>query len=649
MAITINVYPYDSPRIIEIPDTITDITVQEVVDAVRAWEDSEVGMRFDYLIDAAGKENLGGNVKVGITATLQNAQIAFEDRAGPTFVQCSISGGNLVAIDDVGDDLNPVAVTDYTQVVRTSSSSATLQELGSIQYSSFGGGVTLDTTSPYSGTTFPVGTPQEPVNNLTDAVSIATERGFATIFVIGDATIDSSGDYDGMIFVGESITKTELTISSGASVVGCEFFEATVTGTLDGNAKLKNCKIGTLNYIYGVIEQCLLVSGTITLGGSNPAHFLDCWSGVAGTSTPIIDLGGSGQELSIRNYNGGIELQNKSGSESVSIDLNVGRVVLDSTVTAGTIVIRGVGTLENYGTATVNFSSLISGEKFKDLQYNVESLRPHHTGYGNVYYWDPINGNDTNSGSSIEFAVKTFSRAHDLAADYGHDIIVAYSGNTTGVTVVDENISVTKNFLFVRGPGKDFQLYPTTVNASGFMVDILGEGIELSGIEIDGVNAPANNKGIKIDGDFALIKNIWLEECDGNAIEIANSNETIIDGNFIGYNAGDGIKVNNTVEDLVIKDNHVDANTGHGINLAGTAIHEVILQGRNILHESGGYGLNIGTGAEETHIGSDTQFIQNTSGDINDLGTDTHLETGSTQIYNVVKKGLTIGQFLALK
>jgi len=69
MAISITVDPWVSPRIIEIPDTLTDITVQEIVDAVRGWEDSVIGMNYAYLLDAAGKEDLGGGVKVELRSS----------------------------------------------------------------------------------------------------------------------------------------------------------------------------------------------------------------------------------------------------------------------------------------------------------------------------------------------------------------------------------------------------------------------------------------------------------------------------------------------------------------------------------------------------------------------------------------------------
>jgi hypothetical protein len=91
--------------------------MQELVDQVRAWEDAQINMEYDYILSAAGKENLGGGVLVGITVTLRNAMLAFEARTGPSFVQCKCEGGNLVAVDEYGVPTNPIAVTAYTQII----------------------------------------------------------------------------------------------------------------------------------------------------------------------------------------------------------------------------------------------------------------------------------------------------------------------------------------------------------------------------------------------------------------------------------------------------------------------------------------------------------------------------------------------------
>lgn len=259
--------------------------------------------------------------------------------------QVEISGGNLVAVDtDLVTPIDPILPTVGTQVVRTSSSSATLQELQDIQFSSFGGGVTVDVTSSHSGTEYPVGTPRQPVNNFVDALAIANGRGLTTFYVRGNATIGGGLDFSNKIFYGESENKSLFTIEAGAIVTNCDFHEAAIQGTLDGGAHINHCRLLALNYVDGFIQDCVL-EGTVTLVGD--AHFLNCWSGVPGVTTPIIDFAGNAVALALRNYNGGITLRNKTGAQSVSIDLNSGQIILESTVTNGTIVCRGVGKLIN--------------------------------------------------------------------------------------------------------------------------------------------------------------------------------------------------------------------------------------------------------------------------------------------------------------
>jgi hypothetical protein len=117
-----------SPRIITIPDTETAVTIQDLHDTIRDIEDEPNAMQYTHLVSSAGKESLGGGVFVGITMTLHNAKLKFEDRAGPSTVQCNVSGGNLVAVDGVGGIIFPVEPSDFTHVVIRQSTSAALVE-----------------------------------------------------------------------------------------------------------------------------------------------------------------------------------------------------------------------------------------------------------------------------------------------------------------------------------------------------------------------------------------------------------------------------------------------------------------------------------------------------------------------------------------
>ena len=413
-----------SPRVVTVLEPATEYSMQDLVDTERLLEGSFRGMSEDKLLNASGKEDLGGGVVVGITVSHQNALVAFQARFTPaqigtittasggpiggtvrlidasaTFItknvargsyyinftdmsvgdvvevisetelrvtvpvngsgntldisddyhvynitQVNATGGNLTAVDDVGSTIAPVLPTWGTQVVLTSSSSATLSESDDIQYASFNGGVWIDVLSSHSGTIFPCGTERAPVNNLVDAYAIATARGFMTIFAIGDLTI-ASGTFINFTFTGQGQNLSTLMIESAAVMTNCTFTECRAEGTLDGESNLRECTIGTLQYISGIVERCILDSSDITLGGSEGGHFIDCVSGVPGVLMPMINAGGSGQSFSLRGYSGGITIWNKTGPDPVSIDLNSGQVMLKNTVTNGTIVARGIGKL----------------------------------------------------------------------------------------------------------------------------------------------------------------------------------------------------------------------------------------------------------------------------------------------------------------
>jgi len=327
----INVPKADMTLIQSNPVEIRELNLNTFRLTLKNLEDDEDGMPFPNTHNHNPPVSVGGVELARVVEIINGYTVTFED--------------GQYAVNLVGANSNVGDVINVNQVSVRSANSAGLVHNSAIEHSSYNGGVTVDVTSPYSGTIWPIGTQRMPVNNLADALLIAEVKGFSTFFINGDATIDSANDFDSLIFVGESPTKSLLTVSTDASTLGCEFYDATIEGVLDGDCRLKSCTIGTLNYINGIVEQCLLESGTITLGGGAEAHFLDCWSGVAGTNTPVIDMGGSGQDLSLRNYNGGIKIKNKSGSDNVSIDLNSGQVILDNDVTAGVIVVRGIGKL----------------------------------------------------------------------------------------------------------------------------------------------------------------------------------------------------------------------------------------------------------------------------------------------------------------
>jgi len=255
-------------------------------------------------------------------------------------IQTEIAGGNTVAVDAVGDTISAIFPTFGTQVLKTSSSSATQSDLDAIQYASYGGGVWVDVTGTQAGTAYPTGNGEFPVNNFTDAELIAVTKGFRKFFVKESATITGADlDFsDGHKFVGFSPVTVAVTVDTSANLLNCEFIDMQIAGTLDGNSVFRECIVGTVNYINGFIYNCTL-GGIITLGGGANASIEGCWQQQGGT-VPEIDMGGSGQQLSLSDFKGEILLSNCTGAGNTYVS-GTGKVTLDATITSGTFTLYG--------------------------------------------------------------------------------------------------------------------------------------------------------------------------------------------------------------------------------------------------------------------------------------------------------------------
>jgi len=114
---------------IQVNAPLTVITIQELVNFIREYEDEWESMGFSSLITGAGKDALGGGVFVGITMTLLDPwEIFFEARLGPDVVECFVRGGNLVATDVFGSARPAMRESPFTFAVIEQSTSASLIE-----------------------------------------------------------------------------------------------------------------------------------------------------------------------------------------------------------------------------------------------------------------------------------------------------------------------------------------------------------------------------------------------------------------------------------------------------------------------------------------------------------------------------------------
>ena len=329
--------------------------------------------------------------------------------------------------------------------------------LTEVQYAAFQNAVWIDTGSGNSGTTYPTGSRAVPVNNLTDALSIASTEGFNALALLSNLTVPTGTDVSGFTFKGHSKHITTLTLDSNSNTLNCRFEELTISGNLDNNCFILNCIVNALSGFNGYMESCLLNNVTIVLSGSQKTTLKDCYSNVPGGAVTI-DLGGSGQALIALGFIGELTLANKTGSDIVDLDILSGELTIESTVTSGSLTVRGSAKLLNNGSATLDMSNLNIPENFYTD--------------GEVFI-DPVDGEsgqDYPSGLR-SFPVDSFADASTIASKYSLNAF-AIRGNLTanrdfqkaylrGVGSVPANILIlnSKNYT-------DAYLYRLSVTGS---------------------------------------------------------------------------------------------------------------------------------------------------------------------------------------
>lgn len=344
---------FDGPnKVISFNVSTTAVDVRDIYSDWVDWFLTSDNSKYLPAMRNVGGDPLPGSKTLGLTYFMLNGWKIkpYEENHTITF------NGNLYSEDGSSPYMNVVGA--YQVMIINSVSNlvdSTVAQLAEIEFASFQNGVTVNETTGAPGTAYPLGTAMAPSSNLTDALAIANARGLDQFFMTDEeVTVDSNGNYSGFEFHGVGHHKTMLTMSDGANVSDCIYRDSTVSGYLDSGTMAFGCLLTAITNGQGHFEKCL-ITGTVTLSGA--AHFLDCWGGYG---NPVINCGGSGKSLTIRNFRGPITITNKTGSDNLSIDMNSGHIILDSTVTGSNIVLRGIAKLtDNSVGATVDVTGLI--------------------------------------------------------------------------------------------------------------------------------------------------------------------------------------------------------------------------------------------------------------------------------------------------
>lgn len=268
----------------------------------------------------------------------------------------------------------------------------------------------------------------------------------------------------------------------------------------------------------------------------------------------------------------------------------------------------------------------------------IESQRGSHTGKGQLIFWDPIGGNDSNSGLVFREPKLTYNfngggGVHSLMSANSHDIIIGLPNLGGGPTVVNEYFENDKDYNFFRGPGRNWQ-FKATHNETCAVV-LSGEGCELSGCRVE-TKATGSQDAICASGDFSKLNNIWVDYSRGSGIKIDNASSCEVDSFTIQDSAQGGsghalhilgdtsLTTRNIIGSGEIFENGNGGGGADGIRIDGVnCVHNFIHGGSHalIIHDNTGYGINEVNGADETIVvGPTVHSGHNTLGDINLTG-----------------------------
>ena len=206
-----------------------------------------------------------------------------------------------------------------------------------------GGSIWIDTLLGYAGQVKDVnGVADYPVDNLTDALALSqpTSVNLRRFQIVSGSIIDLISDASGMVGVGE---KWSLGLE-GQKITGGTVVGATITGAADASStgsQIMDGHLGTCSITPGVVLRCGLQT-TVTLLAAGSYVFDACYSEVAGTGSPEIDRGVAvgAIQINLRHVSSGIRISNLVAGDNVSLE-GEGQLILDSTCSGGTIVVRG--------------------------------------------------------------------------------------------------------------------------------------------------------------------------------------------------------------------------------------------------------------------------------------------------------------------
>jgi hypothetical protein len=190
-----------------------------------------------------------------------------------------------------------------------------------------------------------------------NALTLNGTLGLNRFHIANGDTVTLSAAADNYSFFGDGYT-----VNLGSqSISGAVFENATITGDDDGSnavaATFRHCEFTDTSLGLHRMFSCAIGGTTtgITLTEAGTYFWDQCYSGVAGTDTPLLTYSAGTMGVNLRHWSGGIQIENMgvtASSHTMSVE-GFGQVK-EGTCTQGTVAIRGNFTVSGFTNLTLS-------------------------------------------------------------------------------------------------------------------------------------------------------------------------------------------------------------------------------------------------------------------------------------------------------
>ena len=207
------------------------------------------------------------------------------------------------------------------------------------------GAVWVDTNASNTNTeSFVDGVADNPVSTLAAALTIRGNVGIKRIRLISGSSITIASTQTNCEFMGENWSLA----LGGQSLTDCHIIGASLSGTATGSSTIfERCIVDSAITIPPTtMRSCYFGDTTITAGSAGNFFFNDCRSRVAGTGSVNFDFGSAlnSSGLSMRNYSGGVEIENMgagTGTYTMSLEGNGALTINANCSATSSVALRG--------------------------------------------------------------------------------------------------------------------------------------------------------------------------------------------------------------------------------------------------------------------------------------------------------------------